>query len=67
MLCDRCAGLTINEHCFSTQGNVLIERCLNCGSVKDSRMNLHRQCVAEGKRKDPRPPRGVTDRVVAQI
>ncbi len=56
MLCARCSGLVVTDWYLGTDGDLHILRCVNCGAVKESRMDLHRKWPVHAKRKEPRPP-----------
>ena len=59
MPCVRCAGLLINDHYLGLEGELSILRCLNCGAVRESRMDLQRIKPARAKRKEPRQTSGL--------
>jgi hypothetical protein len=58
MLCVRCTGLVISDQYLGTDGKLPIRRCLNCGAVSESIMDVHRSRQLQSKRKEPRQPYG---------
>ncbi|HAP42077.1 MAG: hypothetical protein R3B11_19160 [Nitrospira sp.] len=58
MSCMRCAGLLISDHHLGLEGALSILRCLNCGAVRESRMDFQRTRPVRGKRKEPRQTNG---------
>ena len=56
MLCVRCSGLVISDQYLGADGKLWILRCINCGAVSESTMDLHRSRPLQSKRKEPRQP-----------
>ena len=54
MSCARCSGLVVSDHYTGLQGGLIIRRCINCGAVRESRMDLQRKIPPPVKRKEPR-------------
>lgn len=59
MSCVRCAGLLIRDHHRGLEGELSILRCLNCGAVRESRIDLQRTRPMRAKRKEPRQTNGL--------
>lgn len=54
MSCARCSGLVVSDQYTGLEGELIIRRCINCGAVRESRMDLQRKIPPPVKRKEPR-------------
>lgn len=54
MSCTRCSGLVVSDQYTGLEGELIIRRCVNCGAVRESRMDAQRTWPPPVKRKEPR-------------
>lgn len=54
MSCTRCSGLVVSDQYTGLEGELIIRRCINCGAVRESRMDAQRTWPPPMKRKEPR-------------
>jgi uncharacterized Zn finger protein len=54
MSCARCSGLVVSDQYTGLEGELIIRRCINCGAVRESRMDLQGKIQPPIKRKEPR-------------
>ena len=55
----RCAGLLVRDQYLGLEGELTILRCLNCGAVRESRMDVQHTRPVREKRKEPRQTTGL--------
>ncbi len=60
MMCVRCAGFVVSDQYLGQDGVLHMRRCINCGAIRESRMDVHRERPLPIKRKEPRPPCGAS-------
>jgi uncharacterized Zn finger protein len=46
MSCTRCSGLVVSDQYTGLEGELIIRRCINCGAVRESRIDLQRKMAA---------------------
>jgi hypothetical protein len=54
MSCPRCSGLLIVERYVEMYGDLHYLKCLNCGAVRDARIEAHQRRPPQRKHSDPR-------------
>jgi len=54
MSCTRCSGLVVSDQYTGLEGELTIRRCINCGAVRESRMDVQRTWPPPMKRREPR-------------
>lgn len=54
MSCTRCSGLVVHDQYTGLQGDLIIRRCINCGAVREPRMDAQRTYPLPVKRRGPR-------------
>lgn len=55
MSCGRCSGFLVVDRYVEVHGNLHYLRCINCGSVRDARIDVHR--IRPVTYRNPRPPK----------